>query len=73
MTNVRDASRPVEAAGAVDAECSAHSSLENHKAGFPQLPQVVIIVMTEQEITNVNLSTEPGQAQIDNQSTIRNR
>jgi hypothetical protein len=40
---------PVEAAGAVDAQSSAHSSLENHRAGFPQLPQGFNIVMTEEE------------------------
>ena len=44
-----DQSGPVEAAGAVDAQSRAHSSLENHRAGFPQLPQGIIIVMTEDE------------------------
>jgi len=37
----------MEAAGAVDAQSRVHRSLENHRAGFPQLPQAVIIVMTE--------------------------
>jgi hypothetical protein len=31
--------RIVEAAGAVDAQIAPTSSLENHRAGFPQLPQ----------------------------------
>jgi hypothetical protein len=39
----------MEAAGAVDAESSAHSSLENQRAGFPQLPQAFLIVMTEEK------------------------
>jgi hypothetical protein len=39
----------MEAGGAVDAQSRAHNSLENQRAGFPQLPQLIIIVMTEQE------------------------
>jgi hypothetical protein len=33
---------PVEAAGAVEAQNASTSSLENHRAGFPQLPQAFI-------------------------------
>jgi hypothetical protein len=32
----------------MDAESGVHSSLENHSAGFPQLPQAFIIVVTEE-------------------------
>jgi hypothetical protein len=39
----------VEAAGAVDGQNTAHSSLENHRTGFPQLPQGIIIVMMKDE------------------------
>jgi hypothetical protein len=39
----------VEAAGAVDGQNTAHSSLENHRTGFPQLPPGIIIVMKEED------------------------
>ena len=37
----------MEAAGPVDAQSGAHRSLENQRAGFPQLPQALIVVMFE--------------------------
>jgi hypothetical protein len=35
--------RPMEAAGGADAKSRVHTSLENRRSGFPQLPQVFII------------------------------
>jgi putative transposase len=49
MTPMCNGQRPMEAAGAVDAQNSAHRSLENPQAGFPQRPQDITIVMTEQQ------------------------
>ena len=45
LTNPENAEEPVEAAGAVDAQICAHSSLENQRASFPQLPQAIITLM----------------------------
>jgi hypothetical protein len=38
--------------------------LENHRTGFPQLPQGIVLERVLKN-SNVNLSTKPGQAQLE--------
>jgi len=39
----------MEAAGPVDAQSGAHRAFENHKAGFQQLPQALLVAMLKEE------------------------
>ena len=41
----------MEAAGAVDAKNAPTAPWKTHNAGFPQLPQAIIILALEREVT----------------------
>jgi hypothetical protein len=41
----------MEAAGAVDAKNAPTAPWKTHRAGFPQLPQAIIILANEREVT----------------------
>jgi len=41
----------MEAAGAVDAKNAPTAPWKTHKAGFPQLPQAIITLASEREVT----------------------